>query len=166
MNIIAALWIIIALWLGLNLWVLFRAWRKMVRKDRRDRLLYERDYECRHHRVVEAGRGWRHGDCAGHRRVNRDHRGRVKEAKMNHVYREFSVQFHSWNEGIRFTRMSGDNGDWINVDQGSSRILAMFFSGASESETDTIVAALNKLVARRPVESIVEPFPDPEAIEL
>lgn len=85
---------------------------------------------------------------------------------MTSVYSEFSVQFHPWNSGIRFTRKTGDNGHWIIVDQDRSRVLSMYFPGASDADIDAVVKALNKLLPT--AKPLVEPFPfrDPEAIEL
>ena len=64
---------------------------------------------------------------------------------MSEVYRDITIQFNHWNEGVRFSKQAGDRGWWLKAEQGTTRIISIFFEGAESADMDAAVAALNKL---------------------
>ena len=66
---------------------------------------------------------------------------------MSEVYRDITIQLNHWNEGVRFSREAGDRGWWLKAEQGTTRIISIFFEGAESADMEAAVAALNKLLA-------------------
>ncbi len=66
---------------------------------------------------------------------------------MSEVYRDITIQLNHWNEGVRFSANPGDRGWWLKAEQGTTRIISIFFEGAESADMEAAVAALNKLLA-------------------